>query len=143
MSVVLKVASLQITCRAHLKMPVRDPSHSDGDRGCLPESPGTHLLNKHPGTPKPALGETQPHLCPHAAHGAGRGAILPKGELSICTLAPPRHHPEQDNGPTYSPPPILHGPVFIHPSILSLLSTCARHCSQSWRNRSTIEGRCL
>lgn len=139
-SVVLKVGTLRITWRAHLKIPIRDLSHSDGDQGHLQTSPGTHLLNKHPGTSKPVLEDTQSHLCPYAIHRVRKEAILLKDELSPSILCLSlTTHPELYNGPTYSVPS-SHSPLSnVHPSTHSfILSTCTRYY-WSWRDRSTIK----
>ena len=122
------------------KMPIRDLSHSEGDRGHLQTSPGTHLLSEHPGTSKPVLEDIQSHLCPHAIHRVRKEAILPKDELSpsILCLALTTH-PELYNGPTYSLPS-SHSPLSnVHPSIHSfILSTCTGYY-WSWRDRNTIK----
>ena len=91
-SVVLKVGTLRITWRAHLKMPIRNLSHSDGGQGHLQTSPGTHLLNKHPGTSNTVLPiHTVSPMSICYSQGRERGHRSQGWTLSIYTLPLPYH----------------------------------------------------
>lgn len=113
---------------------------------CPQESPGTHLLNRHPGTSKPAHWRDAATMSTYCSQGQERGhppqgwiLHLFSGSLSASTQETMAHY---SYFASHSPLPSVH--PSIHPSIQSsFLSSCARHCSRSWRDRGEVPSKAL